>query len=191
MKNLILFAHPNPASFSAGVKEAVSELLKSQGEEVIVRDLYGINFEPRLSAQDFQSFQQGNIPADIASEQGFISQSDRIIIIFPTWWSGMPAILKGYIDRVLSYGFAYKMGANEPEALLKGKKAVIITPQGTPAEIYEPNGFYKSFEVTQDIGIFNYCGIEVSKHFNLAAVTSVDDATRKSYIEQVTSFFKN
>ena len=190
MKNLILFAHPNPASFSAGVKEAVENLLKSQGEEVIVRDLYGMNFEPRLSGQDFESFQKGTIPSDIATEQAFISQAERIILIFPTWWSSMPAILKGYIDRVFSYGFAYAIGQNGVERLLSGKKAVIVTPQGTPAEIYETNGFYKSFEITQGIGIFNYCGIEVSEHFNLAAVTSVDEATRKNYIDQVLTFFR-
>lgn len=84
--------------------------------------LYELNFNPVLGASDFISFSKGNTPEDIKEEQEHISWADSITFIYPVWWAGLPAILKGYVDRVFSHGFAYAYGENGIEKLLSGKK---------------------------------------------------------------------
>jgi NAD(P)H dehydrogenase (quinone) len=92
----------------------------------MVRDLYGDNFQPVLTTNDFEALQSGNLPADIEREQQNITDANYIWVVFPVWWTNMPAILKGYIDRVFLNGFAYTMKGDQPIGLLHGKKVVII-----------------------------------------------------------------
>lgn len=183
MKHLILYAHPNPRSFNAAILDKTVRSLESKGHQVIVRDLYQINFDPVLKGSDFEAFQSGKNPADIDKEHRYIAEADVIMLIYPIWWTGIPAILKGYIDRVFSYGFAYKHEQGAPVGLLTGKKGFIINTQGTPAEYYDSTGMTDSMKETSDIGIFDFCGIESVGHIFFGAVPSVDDATRKGMLE--------
>src|ERR1700690_1841729 len=101
VKSLIIYAHPNAASFNHAIMETISEELKGSNKDFNVRDLYKIGFNPILSAEDFVAIQNGTVPDDIKTEQNYIRSADTLIFIFPIWWSSMPAMLKGYIDRVL------------------------------------------------------------------------------------------
>src|SRR6188768_1179271 len=102
MKNLIIYAHPNPASLNHFFKQTILETLKQSTDEVIVRDLNEINFNPVLSLEDMNGQRMGKVAEDVQKEQDFITWADRIVFIYPIWWTGMPAIMKGYIDRVFS-----------------------------------------------------------------------------------------
>jgi NAD(P)H dehydrogenase (quinone) len=85
--------------------------------------------------------------------------------IHPIWWTGLPAILKGYIDRVFSYGFAYRYDQGIQKGLLVGKKAVIINTHGKSKAEYESIGMDNALLLTSDKGIYTYSGLEVVKHF--------------------------
>lgn len=122
MKYLIIYAHPNPKSFNHAILETISEELKKKKKEFKVRDLYKIGFNPALSTKDLSAIQNGAVPKDIEKEQEYIRKADTIVFIFPIWWSSMPAILKGYIDRVFSLKFAYDITEDGVFGLLKGKK---------------------------------------------------------------------
>lgn len=185
MKHLIVYAHPNPASLSHAMKELLVETYKAQGSEVVVRDLYALGFDPVLKGSDFAGLKEGKLPADITTEQGHIAWADAVTVVAPVWWASLPAILKGYIDRVFLYGFAYQYGASGAEGLLKGKKVLIVSNHGTPANVYAENGMHKSMSQTQEAGIFGFCGMDVVEHLYFGAVPSVDDATRKGYLEKV------
>lgn len=185
MKVLIIYSHPNPKSSNHAIKEEVISLLKSRGIDYQVRDLYELGFNPVLSAKDFESFNSGKVPEDIQREQEFIRDSNLLIFIYPIWWTGMPAILKGYIDRVFSYGFAYAEVNGELVGLLKDKKAVIINTLGASKEDYVGMGMEECLKKTTDVGIFNFCGIEVLKHIFLYAVPYVSDEGRKAMLEEV------
>jgi len=165
MKNLIIYAHPNSASLNHFFKQTVVESLEKKGEEVIVRDLNEINFNPVLSLEDMQGQRMGKVADEIKTEQDFISWADQIIFIYPIWWTGMPAIMKGFIDRVFSYGFAYRYDQGVQKGLLTGKKAIIINSHGKSNAEYEAMGMDKALALTSDIGIFTYCGLEIQKHF--------------------------
>ena len=165
MKNLIVYAHPNPASLNHFFKQVVVETLENSNQEIVVRDLNEINFNPVLSLDDMNGQRMGHVAADVSKEQDFITWSDRIIFVYPIWWTGMPAIMKGYIDRVFSYGFAYRYDEGIQKGLFTGKKAIIINSHGKSNEEYAENRMDKALALTSDKGIFNYCGFEIEEHF--------------------------
>ncbi|WP_407311120.1 NAD(P)H-dependent oxidoreductase [Desulfosporosinus sp. SB140] len=185
MKKLIVFAHQHQDSFNRAILDQVEAALKEKGHEVIVRDLYKLNFQPVLKPEDTDSMKAGKIPEDIKTEQNFITESDVIIFIYPIWWSNMPAILKGYFDRVFSFGFAYTAGDQGAVPLLKGKKGMIINTYGAPEEHYESIGMNAAFKTTMDVGVFGFTGIEPVEHLLFGAVTEVDDSTRKKMLAKI------
>lgn len=185
MNHLIIYSHPNPKSFSHAIKETVAEVSLAKGHETAVRDLYALGFDPVLKGSDFVGFQSGNVPADIAQEQKHVAWADLMTFVYPVWWTGLPAMVKGYIDRVYSNGFAFSYGETGPIGLLKGKKAVIFNAMGTPNTYYEQSGMLPAMHKTSDMGIWQFCGIEVAHHAFLGGVPMADDATRKGMLDQV------
>ncbi|MCX9011867.1 MAG: NAD(P)H-dependent oxidoreductase [Candidatus Methanoperedens sp.] len=185
MNHLIIYSHPNPKSFCHAILETAVKELKSKGHEVAVRDLYELGFDPVLKGSDFVGFQSGNMPPDIKAEQEYIARADVITFIYPIWWTGLPSMIKGYIDRVFSLDFAYAAGEWGPVGLLTEKKAVIFNTAGATKEIYDESGLFDAMKKTSDMGIFNFCGIEVLEHKFFTSVPSTDDATRKGYLSKV------
>lgn len=150
-----------------------------------IRDLYTLKFDPVLKLSDFKALNNRNIPADIKEEQEHIKWADVLIFVYPVWWTGLPAMLKGYVDKVFSSGFAYKYVDGNPVGLLKDKKGLLICTTGTPNNIYKENGMHNSMKQTTDMGIFNFCGIKVIDHVFFGAVPYVSDETRKNYLKEV------
>lgn len=185
MNHLVIFAHPNQESFCKGIVDTIKSVSEKKGDNIVIRDLYKIGFDPILKPSDFESMQSGKIPEDIGAEQEFVKWADFITLVYPVWWVGLPAILKGYVDRVFSYGFAYESVNGVPRGLLTGKKALVFCTTGTPNEVYEQNGMHNSMKQTTGSGIFNFTGIEVIKHTFFGAVPSVTDEIRKGYLKEV------
>lgn len=165
MRHLIIYAHPNENSLNHSILETVVENLEAQNHEIVIRDLYTIGFDPVLSLEDMQGQRMGKVADDVKLEQDYISWAEQITFIYPIWWTGLPAIMKGYIDRVFSYGFAYRYDQGVQKGLLKEKKAVIINTHGKSQEEYERTGMNKALTLTSDQGIFIYSGLEVIQHF--------------------------
>jgi NAD(P)H dehydrogenase (quinone) len=165
MKNLVIYAHPNTDSLNHFFKETILESLEKSGQEVVVRDLNKIGFNPVLSLEDMNGQRLGKVSDDVKKEQDYITWADQIIFIYPIWWTGMPAIMKGYIDRVFSYGFAYRYDEGVQKGLLTGKQTIIVNSHGKSNAEYEATGMDKALALTSDTGIFNYCGLEIKQHF--------------------------
>lgn len=165
MKNLIIYAHPNSGSLNHFFKQTIIETLQESNQEIEVRDLYEISFNPVLSLNDMSGQRMGKVADEVKTEQDFIVWADRIIFVYPIWWTGMPAIMKGYIDRVFSYGFAYRYDQGIQKGLFKGKKAIIVNSHGKSNTEYEAMGMDKALSLTSDTGIFKYCGFEIQHHF--------------------------
>lgn len=190
MKYLVIYTHPNPKSFCKAVREAIVEELRKAGREVGIRDLYAQKFDPLLKEADFDALQKGAGLPDVKAEQDAIRAADMLVFVFPLWWVGMPAMLKGYIDRVFSEGFAYKITENDIMGLLKNKKVLLVTTTGAPQEMYEESGMFKSIGQTIDDGIFRFCGMEVIAHKYLTAVPYVTDDDRKKMLEDLKGFVR-
>lgn len=165
MKHLIIYAHPNANSLNHHFKQTIVDLLEKQHAEVVVRDLYQLNFDPVLSLGDMEGQRRGTVAPDVKQEQEFIVWADQLTFIYPIWWTGMPAIMKGYIDRVMSYGFAYRYDEGIQKGLLTGKTAVIINSHGKSHGEYEASGMDKALSLTSDKGIYTYCGLTIKQHF--------------------------
>lgn len=185
MKTLIVYAHPNPKSFNAAIKETLVSELQAKGHEVKVRDLYAMNFNPVLNVDDFNHYAQKQIPADVKAEQDGITWADHVVFLYPTWWIGMPAILKGYIDRVFTNGFAFSYTENGAEGLLKGKKALVIQTTGQPLDLLKQYNLLSPMEVSVDHGILGFTGIEVITHQFFGGVPYSSDDDRKRMLEEV------
>lgn len=186
MKVLVVYGHPNPASFNNGIKETVVATATEKGHEVKVRDLYAIGFNPVLGPSDFVAFKSGSIPTDIKEEQDHLSWADAVVFVHPIWWIGRPAIIQGYIDRVFSYGFAFSYDQNGPKGLLPIEKALVINTAGTPEFMYD--GWPGSKELLTrptDEGTLGFSGIKSVAHKVFYGVNGSTDETRASYLEEV------
>lgn len=185
MKYLIVYAHPNPKSFNHAILETLSEELKKKKKEFKVRDLYKMGFNPVLSTKDLFEIQCGAVPQDIKKEQNHINKADTIIFIFPIWWSAMPAMLKGYIDRVFSLKFAYDITEDGVTGLIQGKKVFLVSTTGASKEDYEKMGAFKMMNMSMDMAIFQFSGLEVIEHKYFSSVPNVSDQDRKKMLKEL------
>ena len=116
--------------------------------------------------------------------------ADIITFVYPVWWAGLPAMLKGYVDRVFANGFAFLMMKMRRVGLLKGKKAILFSTTGFPSDHYEQIGMHKSMKQTSDESIFEFCGIDVIQHVFFGAVPSSTEEERKQYLSEVEEVIK-
>ena len=184
MKHLILFAHPNPESFCSSLTKELHNHLISQGYESRIRNVYELGFDPILSASDLTN---NTVSADVKIEQEHVEWADHIIFIYPVWWGGMPAILKGYVDRVFSEGFAYKYVAEGSVGLLKPRRGSVICTTGAPSFVYKK--VQDAMDVISKDVIFDFVGITPHKQLYFGAVPSVSNEERKQYIESAKKEF--
>jgi NAD(P)H dehydrogenase (quinone) len=237
MKVLIIYAHPNPMSFTHAILENFVRGLGEAGHQYEIVDLYKIKFNPVF--QDMDSaffvdedmpkdlFQQMDMrkmiielaggpikkfiaklyirnktdddliklinsqkPKDVLEQQKKVSEADVLVIITQVFWMHFPALVKGWMERILTYGFAYKLNEKgwrgDPDGripLLKIKKAVIMHPTFFNEEVYREKGFKTAMEKTIDEWSFRYPGIEKVDHLYFHSILSVSLETRKKYLE--------
>lgn len=159
MNILVVYAHPKEESFTHFIYAHTLKRLQEKGHKVKARNLYKIGFNPVLSSQDLENSALGStLSEDILKEQTYINWCHMIILIYPIWWWGTPAILKGWIDRVFCKGFAYDHSEKGPLGKLS-KKALVIQTVGMPSsypEILESGHLFKR-SVAE--GFFSFCGI--------------------------------
>ena len=110
MRALVVYCHPRPDSYTAAVRDVVVERLEIAGAEVRVQDVYAMGFDPVLGAQEHRDYEDEAInQRPVARELEDLGWCDTLIFVYPTWWYGLPAVLKGWLDRVLVPGVAFLM----------------------------------------------------------------------------------
>jgi NAD(P)H dehydrogenase (quinone) len=189
MRNLVVFAHPRASSFNGQILQAYCAAVLARGHEIEVRDLYAMGFDPVLTEADLASFRgQRPLAADIAQEQTHVRWAELITVISPVWWIGWPAILKGWIDRVFSFDFAYGYGPTGTVGLLEGRRAIVIATTGSNEAHWAASGKLEAVRVAQDVGTFELSGISMLEHVTLSPVgrKTAPDAFA-SYLDQVTA----
>lgn len=185
MNHLIVYSHPNPKSFNHAILETYEQSLIEQGHEVRVRDLYAINFDPVLSAEDLELAQRREYQTDVRHEQEMVAWADVITFICPVWWAGLTANLRGYVDRVLSSGFAYEFGPEGHQKLLADKHLVLINTMNAPYDVYQNSGMLKSMTQTIDECLTDFTGIQVAAHAYFGSVAGCSREERLSMLDQV------
>lgn len=181
MKILIILAHPHAGSFNHAIADAALKALKERGHHATKHDLYAEKFDPVLPDKEIPK--SGKLDPVIKKHCSELLDSDGIIIVHPNWWGQPPAILKGWIDRVIRPGIAYEFnegdsGGEIPDGLLKGKIAIIFNTSNTP-EDREKIVFGDPLDILWKNCIFDFCGITdyYRKMFSVM-VTSTPDQRR-------------
>jgi len=168
------------------VLKTVTAALQQKNHEVKVKDLYQLGWNPLLTLDDIKKLYSGQVPEDIAAEQSDVKWADLLVFIYPIWWFEQPAILKGWIDRVMSHGFAYRQTENGMvEGLLKGKRAVVITSSGANEENMRENGILQAIMTCMVNGTLGFSGFDDVIYENLYAVPAVSDEERKQMLSRV------
>ena len=212
MKILLVFAHPEPRSLNGALRDVAIRELKAQGHEVRVSDLYAQGWKSEIDRADFlplavderlkpasaskQAFDAGALTDDVKAEHEKLLWADMLILQFPLWWFTMPAILKGWVDRVYARGFAYGVGEHSDrrwgdrygEGILAGKRAMLIVTTGGWQEHYSPRGINGPIdEVLFPInhGILYYPGYEVLPPFVVYKVDRLDATGFEAAAEQL------
>lgn len=184
MNVLIVHAHPEPRSFNGAMKDAAVETLTAKGHEVVVSDLYAQGFRGDAGPWDFKAradagvFNLGNEQAhaarsdcfapDIQREIDRVFRADLLILQFPMWWFSVPAIMKGWIDRVFAFGVTYDFGRTWDQGVLVGRRAMLAFTTGAPPGVFEPDGRSGDLErVLWPIhgGVLALCGYAVLPPF--------------------------
>jgi NAD(P)H dehydrogenase (quinone) len=237
MKVLIVYAHPNPMSFTKAVLDNFVRGLQEAGHNYEIIDLYKIKFNPVLQDKDFAFFVDEDLPdwvfqqmdmrrmivelaggpvksmiakwyiknktdddlrklissqrpKDIIEQQKKVAEADVIVFITQVIWMHFPAIMKGWLERVFTYGFAYKLNdagwQGDPDGripLLKIKKAIIMHPTFFNEKVYREKGFKESMEKILDNWSLKYPGIQTVDHVYFHSILSVTTETRKKYLD--------
>lgn len=184
MNVLIIYAHPNPNSFNHAVLEKVKKGLHESDHDVTIIDLYKENFDPVLKFDD--TFRRRDLKDDPRTERyrTLVKNADHFIFIYPVWWYGLPAILKGFLDRVFVAGFAYTYEGLLPKGLLAGKSAWVIY------SIDSPNWFVRLVRrntewTVMKKAILQFCGIRSVKRMMMAGMKGISLKKREKWLEFV------
>lgn len=193
MKTSVIVGHPYTGSFNAGIGQKVTEKLKENGHHVMYHDLYQEEFNPVIPAAELVSDQSDD--KLVLLHQQEIREADGIIIIHPNWWGQPPAILKGWVDRVLRENVAYTFppgdnGGGLPIGLLKAKAALVINTSNTPKE-REEKVFGDPLERIWKDCIFDFCGITTFDRLTLRVIADSTPEERTAWLNQVTEMLNS
>ncbi len=203
MNILLVFAHPEPRSLGASLRDVAVRELETQGHTVRVSDLYAEGWKSEIDRADFpllgpderlkvaaasgEAFAADALTADVKAEQDKLLWADVVILQFPLWWFTMPAILKGWVDRVYSYGFAYGVGEHSDtrwgdrygEGTLAGKRAMLLVTAGGWEEHYSARGINGPIDdllFPINHGILFYPGFDVLPPFVVYQADRINEA---------------
>lgn len=160
MNVLTIIAHPVPTSFNHAIKREVAAGLIDAGHTVQIADLYAEGFQPAMIEADFAQFAGEPLPPAVQAEQARVEWSDAMIFIFPLWWWSLPAMMKGWIDRVMSYGFAWKDPSDPDSGGMRHRKIIVMITAGDDAEGLAKRGYDTALHTQLNVGTWNYCGFK-------------------------------
>jgi putative NADPH-quinone reductase len=187
MRISLILAHPDPASFNHAIAGATRRELSRLGHVVVVHDLYGEGFDPVLPAGEIPS--AADLPPAIRRHCDETAAADGLILVHPNWWGQPPAILKGWVDRVLRPGVAYRFlegdnGEGVPAGLLRARIAVVFNTANTP-EARELSAFGDPLERLWKDCIFGLCGVPVFHRRTFSVVVTSSAEQRQDWLDEV------
>lgn len=184
-KVLIINGHPNKNSYCNALAQAYLNGASKKGHEIVLLNLYDLKFNPNFDGS-YNVDEPQSIEPDILFAQEKIKWAQHIVIIHPVWWGSVPALLKGFFDKTLLPGFAFKYKQNSPmwDKLLNGKTASIIYTSDTPPWFYRL--FYRapSINMIRD-RVLGFCGIKTISVTGIGPIRKSTQAFREEWIEKI------
>lgn len=181
MKVLIVTAHPQQDSFTQALAHSFARGVEASGHMAETANLYEEGFNPIVSVQEMQGWQQGKISPDIRAEQERIRSCDGLVLSYPVWWSTPPAILTGWLQRVLTQGFAFQHAGARTEGQLKLRAQMLVNVGSKQRQDVDLATLY----LEPMLGVLSYCGMEIlPTQANWGVYPQADRAALEAYIEQ-------
>ena len=186
MKILVILAHPQEGSFNHAIAQAVIERLADNGHTVFFHDLYKEGFDPLLMSEEIP--RDAPLSGSIARHCEEIAKADGIVVVHPNWWGQPPAILKGWVDRVIRPGIAYEFvegdsGEGVPKGLLKAKVALVFNTSNTEA-VRERTVFGDPLEAIWKHCIFGLCGVATFYRRMFSVVVTSSERQRNQWLDE-------
>jgi putative NADPH-quinone reductase len=187
MRISVILGHPEPESFNHAIAEAAVEALEMNGHLVSYHDLYGEGFDPILPGPEIP--RGGALDPSVQIHCDEIAGADGIVIVHPNWWGQPPAILKGWVDRVIRPGVAYEFaegdgGEGVPVGLLRARSALVFNTSNTP-ERREMEAFGDPLETLWKRCIFGLCGVADVRRRTFSVVVTSTLEERREWLAEV------
>lgn len=187
MKVSVILAHPGEGSFNHAIAKTAVEQLAGNGHKIFFHDLYKETFDPILPYREIPM--GAPLLEEIANHCSEIAEADGIVIVHPNWWGQPPAILKGWVDRVIRPGVAYEFlegdsGEGIPKGLLRARAAIVFNTSNTEFE-REKTVFGDPLETIWKNCIFNLCGVTRFCRRMFSIVVTSTEAQRKQWLLEV------
>lgn len=182
MRVVVILGHQHQGSFCAAIARTAVEQLEADGHEVVYHDLYAERFDPILPHSEIPK----DAPVDPVVQRHIdeVAEADGFVVVHPNWWAGPPAILKGWIDRVLRQGSAYRFGPEGVIGMLKGKRALVITTSNTPRDV-ELSVFGDPLENFWKTCVFGFCGVTDFVRRNFEPIIESTPQQRAEWLAEV------
>jgi NAD(P)H dehydrogenase (quinone) len=167
--------------------------LEALGHSQITFDLYRRGFNPVLPADELAAPGSDQAAgADAVQAQGAIREAEVLTAIYPLWWLSMPAIMKGYVDRVFARGFAYEAREGIVRGLLSGKRAVLVTVSGAPLPLLVKSGGWNAVQMLQDTHVFRSAGFDLLEHLHFdQIVPGLSNTVIERHLKRVRTSVRN
>lgn len=187
LRHLLVYANPSPDSFDHAIKEAYVAAAAAHGQEVIVRDLYAMGFDPVLKAAERPLHGAWTPADDVAAELDLLRQADALVLVYPIWFGLPPAILKGYVDRVLGAGYSFRdFRGQVGQPALRGKPLVSFSTSGTPLAWLTEQGQVMSLREIFDVYLWRGFAMKQSEHVMIdSVVPNMSGAYAAEQLERV------
>jgi NAD(P)H dehydrogenase (quinone) len=187
MRISVILAHPDPKSFNHAIAQTAVEAIKANGHTVFFHDLYQEKFAPLLNSEEMAK--DVVLPDAIKQHCEEITLVDGIVIVHPNWWGQPPAILKGWMDRVIRPGIAYEfregdIGEGIPNGLLKARAALVFNTSNTESE-REENVFGDPLETIWKNCVFGLCGVTNFHRRMFNIIVTSTEAQRKGWLNDI------
>ena len=179
MHVLTILDHPDPRSFSAAAAQRFMEGAQAAGHTTELADLHAEGFDPRWSMGDINV--DAGPPADVLAEQERIARADAICLVFPLFWWGMPAMTKGWVDRVWTWGWAYDQLDDPNKSAQRARSGLLLIPAGARSDEMEQRGYTAAIETAWTQGTFGYFGFS-PRRIELLCGSTGSEARRMSLL---------
>jgi putative NADPH-quinone reductase len=186
---LVVVAHPDPGSFNHALANAAVQVTKRSGHHVVLHDLYAERFDPILPSTEIP--RGATLPAWLRRHCADLAAAEGIVIVHPNWWGQPPAILTGWIDRVMRPGIAYEFregdqGEGVPVGLLRARTAVVLNTSNTPPE-RERDAFGDPLDAIWRRCVFDLCGVKDLRRRTYSVVVTSTVAQRNEWLSNATA----
>lgn len=192
VSHLVVLGHPGESSFNAAIAHQYNQTVQANYQEVVLRDLYALGFNPLLDETERTANSTDAVAADVRIELDLIEQCDVLTFVFPLWFGMPPAIIKGYVDRVLGAGFKSNEIGKAEDGAFQGKQLAVLTTSASTLPWLEAHGMWISLRQSFDHYMGTIFGFSASGHYHAGSIVdNLSPLSAQQILHEVSEFARD